>query len=256
MSEKNDRNAWLKGGQAECKIQPQKQPYPQRLVLLGAPGVGKGTQAELLAARLGACHLSTGDVFRAAKTLSECDRTPTMTSALEYMRRGDLVPDDTVLNLLIERSKCLRCGGGFLLDGFPRTVAQAEALQKCLKENDIQLGAVVSYDLPLEKIVSRLSGRRTCPSCKAVYHVDTRPPKMKGICDSCGAALYQREDDRPESVRVRMDVYEKSTSPLADFYRKHDLLVSVSAEGTPEEIFHRTIDALKKRQNGHFTPKE
>src|SRR4051812_15046847 len=117
---KNDRNAWLKGGEAQCLIPPQGSVYPQRLVLLGAPGVGKGTQAELLAARLGACHLSTGDIFRAAKTLTECDRTPTMTSALDFMRRGDLVPDKTVLDLLIERSKCLRCGGGFLLDGFPR----------------------------------------------------------------------------------------------------------------------------------------
>jgi adenylate kinase len=247
---KNDRNAWLKGPSAQCKVPAQNLAHPYRLVLLGAPGVGKGTQAELLSARLGSCHLSTGDIFRAAKTLTDCERTPTMTKALDFMRRGDLVPDETVLNLLIERSKCLCCGGGFLLDGFPRTVAQAQALAKCLKENQIQLGAVLSYDLPLEKVVSRLSGRRTCSSCKAVYHIDTRPPKMRGICDSCGAALYQREDDRPESVRVRMDVYEKSTSPLADFYRKAGLLVSISAEGTPEEIFSRTIQALDKKQSG------
>jgi adenylate kinase len=255
MNAKTDRAAWLKGGHADCNIPAQRQAYPQRLVLLGAPGVGKGTQAELLSARLGACHLSTGDIFRAAKTLTECDRTPTMTSALDFMRRGDLVPDTTVLDLLIERSKCLRCGGGFLLDGFPRTVAQAEALQKCLKENDIQLGAVVSYDMPLEKIVSRLSGRRTCPNCKAVYHVETRAPKVEGVCDSCGTALYQREDDRSESVQVRMEVYEKSTAPLADFYTRHHLLVSVSAEGTPEEIFSRTMDALSRRQNEHAAGK-
>ena len=245
-----DRNAWLKGGAAQCQMQADVQPNPYRLVLLGAPGVGKGTQAELLSERLGACHLSTGDIFRAAKTLSECDRTPSMTNALEFMRRGDLVPDETVLGLIIERGKCLRCRGGFLLDGFPRTVAQAQALDKCLVENDIQLGAVLSYELPLEKIVSRLSGRRMCPTCKAVYHVETRPPKMKGICDACGTALFQREDDRAESVRVRMDVYEKSTSPLTDFYGRTGLLVSVSAEGTPEEIFDRTIHALEKRQVG------
>lgn len=255
MSEKNDRAAWLRGARAECSISPHRQPYPQRLVLLGAPGVGKGTQAELLSARLGACHLSTGDIFRAAKTLSECERTPAMMSALEYMRHGNLVPDNTVLNILIERSRCLRCGGGFLLDGFPRTVTQAVALHNCLKENDIQLGAVVSYDLPLEQIVSRLSGRRTCPTCKAVYHIETRPPKVQGVCDGCGAALYQREDDRPESVRVRMDEYQKSTAPLADFYLRHQLLVSVSAEGTPEEIFSRTMDALNKRQNEHVASK-
>lgn len=255
MSEKNDRAAWLRGARAECSISPHRQPYPQRLVLLGAPGVGKGTQAELLSARLGACHLSTGDIFRAAKTLSECERTPAMMSALEYMRHGNLVPDNTVLNILIERSRCLRCGGGFLLDGFPRTVTQAVALHNCLKENDIQLGAVVSYELPLEQIVSRLSGRRTCPTCKAVYHIETRPPKVQGVCDGCGAALYQREDDRPESVRVRMDEYQKSTAPLADFYLRHQLLVSVSAEGTPEEIFSRTMDALNKRQNEHVASK-
>lgn len=245
---KNDRNAWLKGGSSQCKISAHHQIHPHRLVLLGAPGVGKGTQAELLSSRLGACHLSTGDIFRTAKSLSDCERTPTMTRALEYMRRGDLVPDEIVLGLVTERSNCLRCGGGFLLDGFPRTVAQAEALQECLIENQIQLEAVLSYDLPLEQVVSRLSGRRTCPACKAVYHVETRPPKMKGICDACGSALYQREDDRPESVRVRMDVYEKSTSPLTDFYRRNDLLVSISAAGTPEEIFDRSIFALKKRQ--------
>jgi adenylate kinase len=251
MSEKNDRNAWLKGGVAQCKIPAEPQAHPQRLILLGAPGVGKGTQAELLSERLGACHLSTGDIFRAAKTLDVCERTPAMTNALEYMRRGDLVPDETVLNILMERGTCLRCGGGFLLDGFPRTVAQAEALQERLNEKYIQLDAVVSYELPLDKIVSRLSGRRTCPTCKAVYHLETLPPKMKGICDACGTALYQREDDRSESVRVRMDAYERSTLPLTDFYLRQRLLVPVSAEGTPEEIFNRTLDALKKRQYNH-----
>lgn len=171
------------------------------------------------------------------------------------MRNGNLVPDNTVMNILLERSRCLRCGGGFLLDGFPRTVAQAVALQTCLKENDIPLGAVISYDLPLEQIVSRLSGRRTCPNCKAVYHVETRPPKVEGVCDFCGTALYQREDDRPESVRVRMEVYEKSTAPLEDFYLRRGLLVSVSAEGTPEEIFSRTMDVLNRRQNEHVASK-
>jgi adenylate kinase len=244
---KTDRAAWLKAGETRCSVQPKIQQHPHRLVLLGAPGVGKGTQAELLSARLGACHLSTGDIFRAAKTLGDCERTPTMTSALEYMRRGDLVPDEIVLGLLIERSGCLRCGGGFLLDGFPRTAAQAKALGECLTQNKIQLEAVLSYDLPLEKIIARLSGRRTCSVCKAVYHVDTRPPKVSGICDCCGTALYQREDDREEAVRVRMDAYEKSTRPLAEFYRDKGLLVSISAEGKPEEIFERTLTALEKQ---------
>jgi adenylate kinase len=249
IEKKPDRNAWLRGAEAWCDVRAQPQAHPHRLVLLGAPGVGKGTQAELLSARLGACHLSTGDIFRSAKTLRECELTPTMSKALEYMRRGDLVPDEIVLGLIAERGKCLPCGGGFLLDGFPRTVAQAEALDERLKQKEITLEAVLSYELPLEKIISRLSGRRTCPNCKAVYHVETRPPKMKGICDNCGTALYQREDDRPEAVRVRMDVYEKSTAPLTEFYRGKGLLVTVSAEGTPEEIFDRTMIALQRRQN-------
>ena len=223
---------------------PKQQEHPRRIVLLGAPGVGKGTQAELLSERVGACHLSTGDIFRAAKSLDECERTPTMTRALDYMLRGDLVPDEIVLGLVAERAGCLRCRGGFLLDGFPRTVAQAEALDKVLVSNGVDLEAVLNYEMPLEKIVSRLSGRRTCSVCKAVFHVEGRPPRMEGICDFCGAALYQREDDRPESIRVRMEVYEKSTTPLADFYAKRGLLVPIAAEGTPEEILARTLVAL------------
>jgi adenylate kinase len=244
METKRDRIAWLKAGAAQCQP-PQPQPQPRRLVLLGAPGVGKGTQAELLCANLGACHLSTGDIFRAAKAMDPSERTPALTAALDFMRRGELVPDETVLALVAERVGCLRCEGGFLLDGFPRTVFQAEALEKLLAEQKLKLDAVLSYDLPLEKIVSRLSGRRTCPNCKAVFHVDARPPKVAGVCDHCGAQLYQREDDRPESIRVRMAAYEKSTAPLADFYRQRNLLVSISAEGTPEEIFERTAKALK-----------
>jgi adenylate kinase len=213
--------------------------------LLGAPGVGKGTQAELLCANLGACHLSTGDIFRAAKALNPAERTPALTAALEYMRRGDLVPDETVLEMVAERKGCLRCEGGFLLDGFPRTVAQAEALEKLLAGEHLKLDAVLSYELPLEHVVSRLSGRRTCPDCKAVFHVDSRPPRVPGVCDHCGGKLYQREDDRPESIRVRMEAYERSTAPLADFYRRRKLLLPISAEGTPEEIFGRTRDALK-----------
>jgi adenylate kinase len=244
---KPDRTAWVKGGQAQCQTTPTAVAHPRRLVLLGAPGVGKGTQAELLSERLGACHLSTGDIFRAAKTLNECERTPTMTKALEHMRRGELVPDETVLGLVAERAGCLRCQGGFLLDGFPRTVAQAEALEKLLAEQNVNLEAVLSYELPLGKIVARLSGRRTCSACKAVFHVESRPPKMEGVCDHCGASLFQREDDRPESIRVRMDAYAKSTSPLAEFYRRKGILVNVLAEGTPEEIFERTLVAMQHR---------
>lgn len=246
MEKNHERNHWLKGPSATiCPIPEGVKAKPVRLVLLGAPGVGKGTQAELLASRLGACHLSTGDIFRAAKGLDPCDRTPALTAALDYMKRGELVPDTTVLALVAERVGCLRCEGGFLLDGFPRTVAQAEALEKLLYEQNLKLDAVLSYDLPIERIIARLAGRRTCPKCKAVYHVESLPPKKAGICDHCGAELYQREDDRPESIRVRMEAYERSTAPLADFYLKRGLLLSILAEGTPGEIFQRTLPALK-----------
>jgi adenylate kinase len=244
MSTKPDRAAWLKGGTTACNPQPEPPAQLRRLVLLGAPGVGKGTQAELLSQRLGACQLSTGDVFRAAKSLDPCQRTPALNAALDFMRQGKLVSDETVLEMVRERVSCLRCEGGFLLDGFPRTVAQAEALEHLLEHEKLPLNAVLSYDLPIEKIVSRLSGRRTCAQCKAVYHVESRPSKKDGVCDQCGGNLIQREDDRPESVRVRMEAYEKSTAPLADYYRKRNLLVSISAEGTPEEIFQRTLKAL------------
>jgi adenylate kinase len=213
-------------------------------VLLGPPGVGKGTQAEMISERLGTCHLSTGDVFRAAKTLPEGQRTPAIDKALDHMRRGELVPDETVIDLVKERRGCLRCMGGFLLDGFPRTVAQAESLARFLAEERLDLDGVLSFDLPIDQIVSRLSGRRTCRDCKAVYHVAARPPAVEGKCDNCGGALLQREDDRPESVRVRMEAYERSTAPLADFYRRQGLLVSVPADGSPDQIFQRTLKAL------------
>ena len=220
---------------------------PWRLVLLGAPGVGKGTQAELLTQRFGACHLSTGDIFRTAKCLGEDERSPAMSAALEYMRRGDLVPDATVLQLLRERVNCLRCQGGFLLDGFPRTVAQAEALQTMLQEHNLALDAILNFELPIDEVVARLSGRRTCETCRAVYHVTARPPKREGVCDQCRGRLVQREDDRPESVRVRMETYEKNTAPLADFYRRLGLLVPVSAQGSAAEIVGRSMVALQSR---------
>jgi len=244
METKCDRAAWLKGPAFQCSSELAPVARPYRLVLLGAPGVGKGTQAELLCARLGACQLSTGDVFRAAKSLTEAERSPAMNAALEYMKRGDLVPDTTVLELVRERLACLRCGNGFLLDGFPRTVAQAEALQTILTGEKIKLDAVLNYELPIDEVVARISGRRTCPKCKAGFHITGMPPKQAGICDKCGTALVQREDDRPEAVRVRMAVYEKSTTPLAQFYRQRNLLVTIAATGTPEEIAARTMKML------------
>ncbi len=242
-----DRAAWLQGPGARCNPPPEKAENPWRLILLGPPGVGKGTQADLLREQLHACHLSTGDVFRAASGLQECELSPAMKAALEYMRRGDLVPDSIVWEMILERSGCLRCGGGFLLDGFPRTLNQAESLRHQLENQGIALHAVVNYELPLSEIVRRLSGRRTCKQCKAVYHLTGRPSKTADVCDRCGGALFQREDDRPESVRVRLEAYEQKTAPLIKFYRELGLLLSVSAAGTPEEICARTVAVLTER---------
>jgi adenylate kinase len=245
MNSANDRLAWFKGGEAHCSVPPTDRNRPYRLVLLGPPGVGKGTQAERLCETLGTCHLSTGDVFRAAQCSD--NRSPALQDALDAMKRGELVGDDMVVSMVRERAGCLRCGGGFLLDGFPRTVAQAEALDAMLRENGVSLDAVVTYELPLEEIVDRLAGRRTCGACKAVYHITARPPKAAGTCDQCGAALIQRDDDRPESIRVRMQAYRESTSPLIDYYARLGKLIVVPADGSPEEILARSLTLLDDR---------
>jgi adenylate kinase len=251
---KNDRIEWLQGpsadGSAECAVKcsavPGERKNPWRLILLGAPGVGKGTQAELLTERLDACHLSTGDVFRAAKERRDCDQSPAMKAALEYMRRGELVPDATVWEMVRERSGCILDCGGFILDGFPRTLGQAESLKELMEKEKISLSAVVNYELPLDEIVRRLSGRRTCEKCKSIFHVKERPPKVEAVCDRCGGRLYQREDDRPESITVRLEAYERSTAPLIQFYKNLGLLLPIVAKGSPDEILARTMDNLDK----------
>jgi adenylate kinase len=249
---RNDRAAWFQGASvggasAECSDALRPSGSPWRMVLLGAPGVGKGTQAFLLNQRLKACHLSTGDLFRAASKVDDCDRSPAMKAAMEHMRHGELVPDSTVWEMVRERSACIRCTGGFVLDGFPRTLAQAELLKEWMEREKISLSAVVNYELPLAEIVARLSGRRTCEKCKAVYHITSQPPKFEGVCDRCDGRLFQREDDRPESIKVRLQAYESSTAPLIEFYKAQGALLSVAATGTPDEICARTISALVKR---------
>jgi adenylate kinase len=249
----NDRAAWLLGpvATANCPKKSSELPAdranPWRLVLLGAPGVGKGTQAGLLSEHLGACHLSTGDVFRAAIKGRGDDQSPAMEAALEHMRRGDLVPDSTVWEMVRERSNCLlHCG--FILDGFPRTVGQAECLKTLMEQEQIPLGAVVNYELPEEEIILRLSGRRTCDKCKAIFHLKQKPPKVAATCDHCGGTLYQRPDDRPEAITVRLEAYDRCTAPLINFYRNLGLLVSIAATGSPAEIFSLTLAALEARE--------
>jgi adenylate kinase len=247
MTANPNRIAWLQGPAAKCAHVPAARKNPWRLVLLGAPGVGKGTQAELLTDRLGACHLSTGDVFRSAGQRTECDPSPAMKAALESMRRGELVPDSTVWEMVRERSACLLHCGGFILDGFPRTLSQAESLQSLMQNDHLALSAVLNYELPVDEIVRRLSGRRTCEQCKSVFHLTERPPKLEGVCDRCAGHLFQREDDRPESISVRLSAYERSTAPLIEFYNNLGLLVPIAAKGSPAEILNQTIEKLACR---------
>jgi adenylate kinase len=252
VTNKPTRAAWLQGPAARCETVRNRQFLPWRIVLLGAPGVGKDTQADLLNQRLLACHLSTGDVFRAAATRSEGELSPAMKEALGYMRRGELVPDTTVWDLVQERGGCLHCAGGFILDGFPRTVAQAVSLKQFMDKDGLGLTAVVSYELPQSEIVARLGGRRTCEKCKAVYHITERPSKADGRCDRCEGFLFQREDDRPEAIQVRLEAYDRSTAPLIEFYRKAGLLLQISAAGMPEEIYNRTVPELELRRMTQF----
>jgi adenylate kinase len=249
----NDRLAWIQGPSSDqsvaCSAVPAARAHPWRLILLGAPGVGKGTQAELLTERLGACHLSTGDVFRAASQRRDCQPSPAMQAAAEFMRRGELVPDATVWEMVRERSQCILHCNGFILDGFPRTLTQAESLKELMENERISLTAVVNYELPLDEIVQRLSGRRTCENCKSVFNLKDRPPKVEGVCDRCAGRLFQREDDRPEAITVRLEAYERSTAPLIQFYRNLGVLTPILAKGSPGEILARTMDGLASMTN-------
>jgi adenylate kinase len=237
-----ERVGWFSAGKIQCDPLPPLQDVPHRLVVLGPPGVGKGTQAQLLCERLRTCHLSTGDLFRSAK----CDSasSPAMNEALNALQRGELISDELVIAMVRERSMCLRCQGGFLLDGFPRTVRQAVALEELLAELHVNLDTTICFELPLDDIVARLSGRRTCSSCQAVFHVSHRPPTVPGVCDHCRGRLVQRDDDQPEAICVRMRVYKEETQPLIDFYQRNGKLQRVQAVGSPQEIFDRTMRLL------------
>ena len=236
------RDGWFSVGEVPCQPIPPLRMPPCRLVLLGPPGVGKGTQAKLLTERLRACHLSTGDLFRAAKC--EGAKSPAMREALDAMQRGELVSDELVIAMVRERSACLQCQGGFLLDGFPRTVHQAQALEEMLTELDVKLDAAINFELPIEAIVVRLGGRRTCGSCQAVFHETEQPPRVRDICDHCDGPLLQRPDDQPETIRVRMRAYEEETQPLIDFYEQSGKLQRVPAAGKPQEILASTLEVL------------
>jgi len=202
----------------------------KNLVFLGPPGAGKGTQAKRLSGDLGLMHISTGDILREAVK----NQTPLGKKAKEYMDRGELVPDDLIIALIEE---VMPPEGGVIFDGFPRTIAQAEALEEMLNRKGLKLDAVVLFDVPDEVVVERLSGRRVCPSCGAVYHVKFSPPKEDEICDRCGAKLVQREDDREEVVRNRLEVYRKQTAPLVEYYERKGILIRLDASKEIDEVY-------------------
>jgi adenylate kinase len=209
-------------------------------VLLGPPGAGKGTQAVKIAKEYGIPHISTGDIFRA----NIKEGTELGLKAKKYMDSGELVPDSVVTDIVADRVKKNDCRGGFLLDGFPRTLPQAEALDKILNVEGCPLTAVVNVDVDREALVRRLTARRTCSACGENYNVMSKPPKKEGVCDKCGGKLYQRDDDKRETIENRLAVYEKQTAPLIDYYGRSKRLVTVSGEGAIDEVFGRIRSAL------------
>jgi adenylate kinase len=211
------------------------------VVMLGPPGAGKGTQAALLAERLGTPHVATGDLFRAAlKNETELGLT-----AKSYMERGELVPDEVTIAMVRERLEESDCDSGVLLDGFPRTIEQAEALKGLLTDQGKTVDRALFIDADEEELVRRLSSRWTCRNCQAVYNVISNPPREEGKCDICGGELYQRSDDVPETVRNRIRVYWQQTSPLIDYYRDEGLLITIKSEGGIERVQERILEALR-----------
>jgi adenylate kinase len=212
-----------------------------RLILLGPPGAGKGTQAKDLVQKYGIPQISTGDILR--KNLA--DKTPLGLEAKNFMDKGELVPDSVVVGIVKERLKEDDCKKGYILDGFPRTVPQAEALDAALADMKTPIDKVLSIEVPDSELVKRLGGRRTCRNCQAGYHVAFKPSKKEGVCDSCGGELYQRDDDKEEAITNRLKVYQASTSPLINYYKAKGLLAAVDGVGGMKDILDRMVRALE-----------
>ncbi|MFH0778791.1 MAG: adenylate kinase [Candidatus Eisenbacteria bacterium] len=217
-----------------------------RLVFLGPPGSGKGTQARLFQERLGVPQISTGDIFRKAIAA----RTPLGTEVEKYISSGALVPDAITVQLVTERLSQKDAANGFILDGFPRTIPQAVGTEEMLSRFNWSIDAVVNIEVPIELLVRRLNLRRTCPACGKMYHLEGCPPGAEGICDECGGALQTRADDSEETVRRRLDVYFAQTAPLVDFYREKSRLVCVDGTGSVRNVFQDISDALSKKRGG------
>ena len=207
-----------------------------KMILLGAPGAGKGTQAEILSAKLGIPTISTGNILRAAIQ----DQTPVGLEAKSYMDEGKLVPDRVIIEIVAQRLQQPDCAKGFILDGMPRTIGQAEALDHA----GVKFDRVLSIEISDEEIEARMSGRRVCSKCGASYHISARPTKVEGVCDSCGGTVVQREDDKPETVRNRLTVYHEQTEPLKEFYQNKGVLTTVDNQPTMEATTKVIMEAL------------
>lgn len=211
-----------------------------KIIMLGAPGAGKGTQADKICAKYNIPHISTGDIFRAnIKNNTELGR-----KAKEYMDKGLLVPDELVVDLVVDRVKADDCSNGYVLDGFPRTIPQAEALDEALSSMGEKVDFAINVEVPDENIINRMSGRRACVTCGATYHIVYAPTKAEGICDKCGSELILRDDDKPETVKKRLDVYHDQTQPLIDYYTAKDVLKEVDGTQDMEKVFSDIVNIL------------
>ena len=211
-----------------------------KIIMLGAPGAGKGTQAKMIADKYGLPHISTGDIFRAnIKEGTELGK-----KAKTYMDQGLLVPDDLVVDLVVDRVKNPDCEKGYVLDGFPRTIPQAECLDKALEQMNDSMDYAINIDVPDENIITRMGGRRACVGCGATYHVVNIPPKKEGICDRCGKELILRDDDKPETVKKRLDVYHEQTQPLIDYYTKKGIIRDVDGTQQMDDVFNAIVKIL------------
>ncbi|OGP64123.1 MAG: adenylate kinase [Deltaproteobacteria bacterium RBG_13_47_9] len=210
------------------------------LILLGPPGAGKGTQARMIIERYHIPQISTGDILRKAVK----DETDLGRRAKTFMDQGQLVSDEVVIGIIDQRLRASDCNPGFILDGFPRTIGQAEALQSILIKIGKSIDHVINIEVDPEELVRRLTGRRTCKDCGAMFHQISHPPKREGVCDQCGGLLYQREDDQEETIRVRLNEYEKQTAPLSQYYQNRRVLRSVEGMGGQAQIFERIVRQL------------
>ena len=211
-----------------------------KIIMLGAPGAGKGTQAKMIAAKYSIPHISTGDIFRA----NIKNGTELGMEAKSYMDKGQLVPDELTVKILLDRVAQDDCANGYVLDGFPRTIPQAEVLENALKDLNDKIDYAINVDVPDENIVNRMSGRRACVQCGATYHIKYNAPKVEGKCDTCGADLILRDDDKPETVLSRLDVYHKQTQPLIDFYSERGVLKEVDGTIDLNDVFAAITNIL------------